>query len=82
MFSSNVGVTIGFVNTIYSVSESDGIAVVSVAVLSGELSDNVVVRLTTQDGSATSKFIIPITAQWYNQLCPKAQKFPFVNPSA
>ena len=44
-------------NTIYSVSESDGIAVVSVAVLSGELSDNVVVRLTTQDGSATSKFI-------------------------
>ena len=56
-FSTNVGVTIGFVNTTYSVSESDGIAVVSVAVLSGELSDDVVVRLTTRGGSATRTFV-------------------------
>ena len=37
----------------YSANEVDGGVIVEVAVLSGELSDEVVVRLTTQDGTAT-----------------------------
>ena len=37
----------------YSANEVDGGVIVDVAVLSGELSDEVVVRLTTQDGTAT-----------------------------
>ena len=46
-----VGVTIGFVATMYPVNEDDGSAVVSVAVL-GELSGDVAVTMSTQRGSA------------------------------
>ena len=45
-------VRIGFDPTIYNVGEEDGSAVVTVRVLAGTLSSPVVVRLTTQDGSA------------------------------
>ena len=44
---------IGFQAEVYSVSESDGQAVVTVAVLGGQLSRTVEVQLLTQDGSAT-----------------------------
>ena len=46
------GVTIGFVSTLYSVNENEEIAALSIAVLSGQLSGEVVVRLSTQDDSA------------------------------
>ena len=39
--------------TEYSVNEDDGFAVVTVAVLSGQLSDSVVVTIFTQDSTAT-----------------------------
>ena len=47
------GVTIGFVSTLYSVNENDEIAALAIAVLSGQLSEEVVVRLSTENGSAT-----------------------------
>ena len=40
-------------STLYSVNENDEIAVLSIAVLSGQLSEEVVVRLRTENGSAT-----------------------------
>ena len=51
------GVTIGFVDESYTVRESDGEAVVTVAVLSGELSQDVVVGFNTQEDSATGLYI-------------------------
>ena len=47
--------TIGFVETMYSVDEDEGPAMLSVGVLFGELSEEVVVSFTTQDGSATGE---------------------------
>lgn len=44
--------TIGFEETVYTVNERDRQVVVAV-ILDGELSDDVRVRLTTEDGSAT-----------------------------
>ena len=52
-FLLSIGVTIGFVETLYSVDENDGSIVVTVAVLSGELSEDVVVGFNTQDDTAT-----------------------------
>ena len=52
-YFSTAGVTIGFVNESYTVNEADGTALVTVAVLSGELSEDVVVGFNTQDISAT-----------------------------
>ena len=46
------GVTIGFVGAMYGVAENEETVAVIAAVLSGELSGTVVVRLTTKDGSA------------------------------
>ena len=43
---------IGFEDTVYSVSESAGAAVVTVRLLSGALADAVVVRLETADNTA------------------------------
>ena len=43
---------IGFEDRVYSVSESAGTAVVTVRLLSGGLSDTVVVRLETTDNTA------------------------------
>ena len=53
ILSPSAGVTIGFVETEYSVDEDDGSALVTVAVLSGELSEDVVVGFNTQDDTAT-----------------------------
>ena len=49
------GVEIGFQGTQYSVDESSGEVVVSVVVLSGILSEEVVVRLSTNQDTATGK---------------------------
>ena len=48
------GVTIGFVETEYDVNEAAGTVTVEVAVLSGELSEDVPIDFTTQPGTATS----------------------------
>ena len=48
-------VRIGFEETLYTVSEDDGTAVVNVAVLSGTLSSDVVVTLETSDDDAAGK---------------------------
>ena len=48
-----IAVTIGFENTFYSVDESSGSLTVDVAVLSGDLSRDVVVRFDTRRDSAT-----------------------------
>ena len=45
-------VEIGFEQTVYTVEEGSGPATVSVAVLSGQLSSDVVVRLDTTQRSA------------------------------
>ena len=52
---SHSGVSIGFRETVYSVDESTGQVVVNVEVLSGTLSENVVVRFNTIQGSATGR---------------------------
>lgn len=54
--SPGAGVTIGFVNTTYSVNEGDFGVAVTVGVLSGVLSEDVVVVLTTRNGTATGTF--------------------------
>ena len=46
--------TIGFEQEVYTGSESSGEILVSIGVLQGELSDPVVVRMYTMDGSALS----------------------------
>ena len=51
---STVAAVIGFEETIYSASESSGVIEVAVAVLQGELSDDVPVRIFTEDGTALS----------------------------
>ena len=52
---------IGFVDTSYTATERDGVVVVSVALLDGSLTDDVVVRLETADGSATGELTIMCT---------------------
>ena len=52
---------IGFVDTSYTATERDGVVVVTVALLDGSLTDNVVVRLETADGSATGELTIMCT---------------------
>ena len=47
--------------TEYRVNEDDGFAVVTVAVLSGQLSDFAVVTIFTQDSTATGIYIITHT---------------------
>lgn len=54
-FSSTV-VQIGFERILYSVNEAARQVTLSVAVLSGSLSDEVLIRLNTQDGSAKGMF--------------------------
>ena len=45
---------IGFEKTLYTVDEFEGQAVVGVAILDGSLSQDVVVRVNTEDGTAIS----------------------------
>ena len=52
---NHVGVQIGFEEVLYSVDESAGEVTLGVAILSGGLSSEVVVRLSTGDSSATGK---------------------------
>ena len=47
--------TIGFERTSYTVDENNGTVIVGVAVLSGSLSRNVVVRFNTADDTARSE---------------------------
>lgn len=47
---------IGFERTVYTVDENDGEVVVSVAVLEGEVTGDVVVQFTTPSGSARCKY--------------------------
>lgn len=46
--------TIGFENTLYTVRELEGQAVVGVAILDGNLSQDVVVAVNTEDETAMS----------------------------
>ena len=59
MLYPSTAVVIGFLEEVYTVNESDGQVVVTVAVLGGQLSRTVEVELLTQDGSATG-----IHAEW------------------
>ena len=52
----SLGVVIGFQQTTYNVLESVGDAELRVAVLSGSLETEIVVRFTTDDDSAVCKF--------------------------
>ena len=49
-------VQIGFEEILYMVNEADGQVVLSVAVLSGQLSSDVLIRINTEDNSAVGKF--------------------------
>ena len=49
-------VQIGFEEILYMVNEADGQVVLSVAVLSGQLSSDVLIRINTADNSAVGKF--------------------------
>ena len=53
------GATLGFLDTFYNVNENEEFATVVIMVLSGELSVDVLLRLTTQDGSAKGYFLFP-----------------------
>ena len=61
MIDNFTEVTIGFEEMLYSVLETAGRVVVPV-LLDGELSSDVTVRITTQDGSATG------SGNWGQQL--------------
>lgn len=50
----STGVTIGFENTLIEDDELKGQVVVGVAILAGNLSQDVVVAVNTVDGAATS----------------------------
>ena len=50
-----LGVIISFEEAVYTVNEADGKVTVSVAVLSGVLSSDVVVRMDTKDGNANGE---------------------------
>ena len=47
-----LGLIISFEEEVYTVNEADGEVTVSVALLSGVLSSDVVVRMDTKDGNA------------------------------
>jgi hypothetical protein len=51
----SIAVRIGFDPTAYSVNEGDGVVTLEVAVLDGVLETEVVVRISTNNGSATCK---------------------------
>ena len=55
--SFSVAATIGFEETTYTAMEEDGLVEVVVAVLEGNLSRSVVVKLETVDGTARSKLL-------------------------
>ena len=50
-------VVIGFEETVYTVSEDERVAMLTVRVLSGSLSGPVVVRVDTSDGTARGRCI-------------------------
>ena len=54
-YDTFTGVQIGFEEVLYSVDESAGEVTLGVVILSGGLSSEVVVRLSTGDSSATGK---------------------------
>ena len=56
IFSIISGVVIGFGSTEYSVEASAGEAIVSVRILSGQLSRSLLVTLQTADDSAIGRF--------------------------
>jgi hypothetical protein len=49
-------IRIGFQPDTYSVSEGDGVVTLEVAVLEGALDRDLIVKVTTSDGTATCKF--------------------------
>ena len=49
------GVTIGFVETMYDINEGDGTVTLTIAVLSGELSEDVVLNFATLPGTASGE---------------------------
>lgn len=51
---SSTAVQIGFLQTLYSVNEEEGLVTVQVGVISGSLTSDVNVEITSTDGSATS----------------------------
>ena len=58
IFSNNTDVQIGFDREFYSVNESNGRVTLGIAVLVGQLSDNVVIQLSTQDNTAQGEMDI------------------------
>ena len=56
----SLGVSIGFRETEYSVDEASGAVLVSVEVLSGQLSGDVVVRLNTNQNTATGRAVTTV----------------------
>ena len=60
-----IGVQIGFEEVLYSVDESAGEVTLGVAILSGGLSSEVVVRLSTGDSSATGKRFSPVQSFYF-----------------
>ena len=53
-----LGITIGFLDERYTVSEGVGNARLMVGVLSGDLETNIVVNISTADDTALCKFIV------------------------
>ena len=62
MIDNFTEVTIGFEEMVYLVLETAGRVVVPVVLLDGELSSDVTVRITTEDGTATG------SGNWEQQL--------------
>ena len=53
-----LGITIGFLDERYTVSEGVGDAPLMVGVISGDLETNIVVNISTADDTAVCKFIV------------------------
>ena len=70
-----LAITIGFLETSYTVSEGVGDAGLMIGVISGDLETNIVVNISTAEDSALCKFIIFIATY-------KRSDMITMNPSA
>jgi hypothetical protein len=68
LYCSSLGIVIGFLETNYTVSEGDGTARLRVGVIGqGDLETDIVVNVSTTDGTAICKFrIIILIIKYHN----------------
>ena len=64
----SLGVTIGFLETSYAVSEDDGNAQLMIGIISGVLETDIVVSISTANDTALCKFTALLNLTFYGHL--------------